>query len=157
MKAVAAALVLVLGCKDRAPEYGGIGEWRFSQTTLADAKHGKCEPTDLKDGRRGTWCFANPPYKLANRTAEVDLYFAGTEPEAKLIEIQLKVRGCVEHDLERWISENFGPPIERRPGRAYWKNAFVWIAGMIPDSPGRCLIHMLPLSESAEIGRIKQI
>jgi len=149
------ALVLVVACSDRAPEFSGIGQWRFTQSTLADAKHGRCQPEELADGRKGTWCFGNPPYQLGPNNAAVDLYFLGTEPTAPLIEIQLQVRGCDEQALDRWITSNFGPAIERRAARAFWKNSFMWIAAQMPSQPGRCLVHLLPLSEQGEIARIK--
>jgi hypothetical protein len=41
--------------------------------------------------------------------------------------------------------------------RGYWKNAFLWAAALMPSEPGRCLVHFLPLSENAEIARIKQL
>jgi len=152
-----AAAVLLAACNsDQAPEFAGVGKYRFTKTTLADIKDGVCQPTDLDEGRRkATWCFALPPYKIANRVAEVDLYFDGTTPTAPLIEIQLKVRGCVEQDLETWMRASFGPPIETRAQRAYWKNSFLWAAALIPSAPGRCIVHLLPLSEAAEIARIK--
>lgn len=154
--AVAGIAALAGGCKKDAPEFAGVGKYRFGHTTLADAKGGICQPTDLNDGRKATWCFALPPYKIANRVAEVDLYFAGTEKTAPLIEIQLKVRGCLEADLEQWMRESFGPPIEMRATRGYWKNSFLWAAALMPSDPGRCIVHFLPLSEQAEIDRIKQ-
>lgn len=149
------ALLMIVACSDRAPEFSGIGQWRFTDSTLADATRGKCQPEELGDGRKGTWCFGNPPYQLGPNNAAVDLYFLGTEPTARLIEIQLQVRGCDEQALDRWITSNFGPAIERRPARAFWKNSFMWIAAQMPSQPGRCLVHLLPLSEQGEIARLK--
>lgn len=148
-------LVVVVACSDRAPEFSGIGQWRFTDSKLADATRGKCQPTEVGVGRQGTWCFGNPPYQLGPNNAAVDLYFGGTEPTAPLIQIQLQVRGCDEQALDRWITSNFGPAIERRAARAYWKNSFMWIAAQMPSQPGRCLVDLLPLSEQAEIARIK--
>ena len=148
---------LASGACSRDPEYDGIGNWRFTHTTLKDATGGLCQPTDLNDGRRGTWCFAQPPIRIGGRTAEVDLYFLGTEPTARLIEIQLKVRGCREDELDHWLRAAFGPPIQTRPTRGYWKNSFLWAAALMPSEPGRCRVHLLPLSENAEIDRIKQL
>jgi hypothetical protein len=168
----AAALVAVAlagpGCTNRAPEHDGIGNWRFPHTRLQNIHEGLCQPTDLSDGRKATWCFALPPIRLAREgrdggrdggksNAEVDLYFLGTEPSAPLIEIQLKVRGCHEDELEQWLRAGFGPPLQSVPQRAYWKNSFLWIAALMPSEPGRCLVHVLPLSENAEIERIKQL
>lgn len=144
-------------CHGRDAEYDGIGNWRFPRTTRKDIQDGLCQPTDLSDGRKATWCFAQPPIRIGRSTAEVDLYFLGTEPSARLIEIQLKVRGCHEDELEQWLRQAFGPPIESKPSRGYWKNSFLWAAALMPSEPGRCLVHVLPLSENAEIDRIKQL
>jgi hypothetical protein len=118
---------------------------------------GQCNPTDLSDGRKAIWCFALPPFKVGKRVAEVDAYFLGTDKSAPLIELQLKVRGCNEDEVERWMRERFGPPIETKSTREYWKNSFMWMAALLPQEPGRCVIHFLPLSENAEIARIKQL
>jgi hypothetical protein len=155
VKWLALVLVLALGCEAPKPEPSGIGRWRFGHSVKKHARDGVCQPTELTDGRKATWCFAMPPYKIANRTAEVDLYFLGSDDEAPLIEIQLKVRGCVEDDLDRWMRKAFGPPIDTRPTRGYWKNSFLWAAALMPSEPGRCVVHLLPLSEQAEIERIK--
>lgn len=149
------AVLAVGACEPPRAEPSGVGNWRFTRTVRADAKRGVCQPTQLADGRAATWCFANPPFKVAGRVAEVDLYFAGTHPQAPLIEIQLKVRGCVEADLETWLRSHFGVPYETRGNRAYWKNSFLWAAALMPSEPGRCLVHLLPLSETGEIERIK--
>jgi hypothetical protein len=158
----ALALVALAGaaCSGRAPEYDGIGNWRFPHTRLQNIKEGMCQPSDLSDGRKATWCFAQPPIRIGREgksNIDVDLYFLGTEPSAPLIEIQLKVRGCHEDELEQWLRTGFGAPIESRAQRAYWKNSFLWIGALMPSDPGRCLVHVLPLSENAEIGRIKQL
>ncbi|HEX4417369.1 MAG TPA: hypothetical protein VH165_05690 [Kofleriaceae bacterium] len=153
----ATGLALTGACDHKEPEFAGVGKWRFGHTTLHDATGGICQPTDLNDGRKGTWCFALPPFKIAKSTAEVDLYFLGAEPTAPLIELQLKVRGCHEDEVEQWMRSAFGPPIENKSTRAYWKNSFLWAAALLPSEPGRCLVHFLPISENAEIDRIKQL
>jgi hypothetical protein len=146
---------VVVGCNDKKGEFDGVGKWRFGHTTLKQATGGVCQPTDLNDGRKATWCFSMPPFKVGSRVAEVDLYFLGTTPDAPLIEIQLKIRGCIEQEVEQWMRTGFGPPIEMKATRGYWKNPFLWAAALMPSEPGRCLIHFLPLSENAEIERIK--
>jgi hypothetical protein len=151
---VLVAVVLWAACGSKDPEYTGIGPYRFGHTTRKDVRDGVCQPTDLSDGRKATWCFAVPPFKIGKSNADVDLYFLGTEPTAPLIEIQLQVRGCHEDELESWMRTAFGPPIESRSTRAYWKNAFLWAAALMPSDPGRCRVHLLPLSENAEIDRI---
>ena len=149
-------VVLVLAaCGSSEPEYTGVGPYRFKHTTRKDIHDGVCQPTDLSDGRKATWCFALPPFKIGKSNAEVDLYFLGTEPTAPLIEIQLKVRGCHEDEVESWMRQAFGPPVESKSKVGYWQNAFLWAAALMPSEPGRCLIHFLPLSEASEIARIK--
>jgi hypothetical protein len=176
LAAVALGGSLLVACEGRKAEPAGIGHLIFGKTTRANITQAVCQPTELTDGRKATWCFAMTPIKVGKRTAEVDAYFLGTEPPAlpedatkeqrdarkeelrklPLIEIQLKVRGCAEDELDRWMRERFGPPIETKSTRQYWKNSFIWIAALMPSEPGRCLVHFLPISENAEIERIKQ-
>ena len=151
------ALLLLAACDNKSAEFSGVGPWRFGHTTLDNIKGGVCQPTELGDGRKSTWCFAQQPFKIAKSVAEVDLYFLGSEKTAPLIEIQLKVRGCHEDEVEQWMRTAFGVPIDSRSTRGYWKNSFLWAAALMPSEPGRCLIHFLPLSENAEIDRIKQL
>jgi hypothetical protein len=156
-----AAVVVVaglafLGCS-REPVISGIGKWRFTHTTLGDIQDGICQPTELNDGRKGTWCFAQPAVRTGTSTAEVDLYFLGAEKAAPLIEIQLKVRGCREDELDQWLRTALGPPIETKATRGYWKTPMLWAAALMPSEPGRCVVHLLPLSENGEIARIKQL
>ncbi len=154
--AALAALAAGPACSKKG-DPAGLGPWTFTKTTLGHAKKaGVCQPTELADGRKATWCFGLQPIKAGGRVAELDLYFNGAGDDAKLIEIQLKVRGCVEEDLDRWMRERFGPPFETRSTRNYWKNSFLWAAALLPSEPGRCVVHFLPLSEGSEIERIKQ-
>ncbi|HSK02498.1 MAG TPA: hypothetical protein VK932_14695 [Kofleriaceae bacterium] len=154
--ALGLALAAAPGCGEKG-EPAGLGRWTFTKSRLADGKKaGVCQPTELADGRKATWCFGLQPIKAGGRVAEVDLYFGGPGDDAKLIEIQLKVRGCVEDDLDKWIRERFGPPFETKSTRSYWKNSFLWAAALMPSEPGRCVVHFLPLSEGSEIERIKQ-
>lgn len=156
-----ATIAVIVGtgaCGNKEPEFAGVGKYRFGHTTRADIKEGVCQPTPIDDGKRqATWCFALPAYRIANRAAEVELYFDGTTGEAPLIEIQLKVRGCLEQDLETWLRTAFGPPIETREKRFYYKNTFLWAAALIPSEPGRCRVHLLPNSEQAQIAKVKQL
>jgi hypothetical protein len=154
------AVVLATGaCSKKDAEFAGVGQYRFGHTTLDHMKNkGVCQTTTIDDGqRKATWCFALPAYKIANRAAEVELYFEGEKLDAPLIEIQLKVRGCLEQDLESWLRTAFGPPIETKPKRLYYKNAFLWAAALIPSEPGRCRVHLLPHSEQAQIAKVKQL
>lgn len=147
--------VALAACSQKAPQPSGIGPYRFGHTTRGSIHEGICQPTDLNDGRKATWCFALPPIKVGKRIAEVDTYFLGTSNDAPLIEVQMKVRGCVEDEADQWLRARFGPPIEGQGAREYWKNSFLWIGAFLPDQPGRCIIHFLPLSENAEIDRLK--
>ena len=98
-----------------------------------------------------------PPFKVGQRTAEVDAYFLGTADNAPLIELQLKIRGCVENEADQWMRQRFGAPIETKGPAEFWKTATMWAGAWLPSEPGRCLVHLLPLSENAEIDRIKRL
>ena len=170
-----AGIAALAACKGRKGEPAGIGNYVFGRTTLANVHKAVCQPTELTDGRKATWCFALPPVKVGKRVGEVDAYFLGNPPpllgddatkeqieadkieraKLPLIEVQLKIRGCVEDEVDRWMRERFGPPIETKSTRQYWKNSFLWAAAFLPSEPGRCLVHFLPLSENAEIERLK--
>lgn len=170
------AAIGLVACEGRKAEPTGLGHYKFGTTTRANIQSGVCQPTELTDGRKATWCFALPPIKVGKRVADVDAYFLGSDPpllpegatpeqraerkaaleKLPLIELQLKVRGCVEDEVDQWMRERFGPPIETKSTRQYWKNSFLWAVAFLPSEPGRCLIHFLPLSENAEIERLKQ-
>jgi len=154
---VCAALLLGAGCdkKSSSTDVAGLGKYKFTTTTLKQVREGVCQPTELTDGRKGTWCFQLPGFKIGNAVAEMDLYFLGTEPDAKLIEIQVKVRGCNEVELDQWMRSALGTPIESKATRAYWKNKYLWAAALMPSEPARCLVHLLPITENSEIDRIK--
>jgi hypothetical protein len=156
VRAALCAVAIAAACSGRTPEPSGIGPYVFGKTTVASIHEGNCQPTTLRDGRATIWCMALPPIKVGKHSAEVYAYFGGTQPTSPLIEVQLSVRGCVEDEAERWMRERFGPPIENKSTREYWKNSFMWMAAKLPSEPGRCLLHFLPLSENQEIDRIKQ-
>jgi hypothetical protein len=149
-------LAALVACNGKQGEVSGIDSYRFGRTTRGSIHDGICQPTDLNDGRKATWCFALPPFKIGKRNGDVDAYFLGTGNDAPLIELQIKIRGCVEEEASQWMRERFGPPIESKGNREYWKNSFLWAGAFLPDQPGRCIIHFLPLSENAEIDRLKQ-
>jgi hypothetical protein len=157
---IAAVTVIMMtdSCKQAAPEFAGVGKYRFGHTVLDHIGEGVCQPTTIDDGKRtATWCFALPAYKIANRAGEIELYFDGppSQKDAPLIEIQVKIRGCLEQDLETWMRQSFGPPIETRNNRFYYKNSYLWAAALIPSDPGRCRVHLLPLSEQEQIAKVK--
>jgi hypothetical protein len=153
--AAVAALAALAACKSPPPEYDGIGAWRVSRTRLKDAT-GNCQPTDLPDGRKGSYCFGQNPLKLGGSTAEVDLYFDGTAPDAKLIEAQYKVRGCREEPLLEALRKLFGSPTATQGPKVFWKNHYVFVAAIAPSTPGQCLVRVFPLAEKAEIERVQQ-
>ncbi|HEY4239675.1 MAG TPA: hypothetical protein VGM88_07665 [Kofleriaceae bacterium] len=156
MKALTLALasLALAACSGRDPEPGGLGKWSFAKTTVAQAEtEGRCQPTELFDGRKALWCFGLTPVKIGARAADVDLYFT----DGKLIEIQVKLRGCDENTFEQFFRRIYGPPIETKGNHEFWKNSFLWAAAFMPSEPGRCLAHILPLSEAGEIARISGV
>lgn len=151
---IAGGLALAAAGCERKAGYAGLGPWRVDRTVLRDAS-GRCEPTDLPDGREGTWCFGQPGLRLGGQDASVDLYFAGTEPDAKVIEIQLQFRGCKDDILGSWVRKTFGAPSDERGHRAFFRGQGAYVVADLPESPGRCALRMLPLSEEREIARLR--
>jgi hypothetical protein len=128
----------------------------FGHTTFGNIHDGNCQPTDdVGGGRKGTWCTLLPPIKVGTKVADVDAYFLGTEKTAPLIELELKVRGCVEDEADRWMRERFGPPYKTKSTREYWQNSFLWAAAELPTEPAKCVIRFLPASEYQEIARLE--
>jgi hypothetical protein len=187
MRSLAVVVVLAgaLGaCKRHKSEPNGLGSYRFGHTTLATLNNNPnmtsqmshCEPTELSDGRKATWCYALNPIKVGDRTADVDAYFLGSEPpllaagatedqknerlaqlgKMPLIEVQLKIRGCIETQVEQWMRQRYGGALPESKGtKVFWLNSFMWAMAELPSEPGRCVVHMLPATETSEITRLK--
>lgn len=151
---IAATLVTVVACKAEKPQYAGIGPYDVKRTKLKDAS-GRCDPTDLPDGRKGSWCSLQPQLSVGGRPADVDLYFLGVEPSAPLIEIQLEVRGCHDDALGLWLRKSFGDPLEDHGTWVAWQNGNIDVIAVMPSDPGRCRVRVFPRSESAEVARVK--
>lgn len=147
--AILALLLAGAGCK-KEPEIAGVGKWNVKHTRLGDAT-GRCIPEDLGEGRQGSYCFGQDPIGIKGMAVDLDLYFGGTEPDASLVEIQMKVGGCNTENLEGWLRKNLGAPFDHNGNRAAWKNAHLYALGYLPlaDEPGRCLVRVIPLSEQA--------
>lgn len=176
MRRLALLVVILAACEGSKPQVNGLGMYRFGRTTRANIHSGVCQPTELNDARKATWCFSMPPIKVGERIAEVDAYFLGTDPpllpdgatdeqrkarraeleKQPLIELQLKVRGCVEVEVEQWMRQRYGGAHKDSKGtKPFWQNDFMFALAELPSEPGRCLIHFLPASETAEIARLK--
>jgi hypothetical protein len=151
------AVAAVVACKGADGEYSGLGHWRFGVSTLKDASSGRCTAAKLSDGRDATWCLGLKTMKIGQRSADVELYFLGSTPDAPLIEIYMQVRGCDEDEVERFMERTFGNPYEKTATRSFWKNSFLWSVAQMPSEPGRCAIHFLPISEANEIERLKKL
>jgi hypothetical protein len=150
-------LVAIAACHSREPEATGIGPYVFGHTTWGNIHDGNCQPTDdVGGGRKGTWCSLLPPIKVGTKIADVDAYFLGTDKSAPLIELELKVRGCVEDEADRWMRARFGPPYLTKSTREYWKSSFLWASAELPSEPAKCLIRFLPTTETEEISRLEK-
>lgn len=146
-------LVLLAACK-KEPEIAGVDRWNVKHTKLEDAT-GRCIPDDLGEGRAGSYCFGQQPIGIKGMAVDFDLFFGGTDPEASLVEIDMKIGGCNVENLEAWMRTNFGAPYESKGNRYAWKNRHLVALGYLPlaDEPGRCLVRILPLSEQARFDR----
>ena len=105
------AITSLGACETKHSGPNGLDRYIFGQTTRGKVHEGICQVTDLNDGRKATWCFELPPFKVGQRTAEVDAYFLGTAETAPMIELQLKIRGCVENEADQWLRARFGAPL----------------------------------------------
>jgi hypothetical protein len=148
-------LLLVLAACKKEPEIAGVDKWNVKHTKLADAT-GRCIPDDLGEGRAGSYCFGQQPIGIKGMAVDFDLFFGGTDPEASLVEIDMKVGGCNVENLEGWMRKNFGAPYESKGTRHAWKNSHLVAIGYLPlaDEPGRCLVRILPLTEQARFDRL---
>jgi hypothetical protein len=148
-------LLLVIafaGCK-RERQLSGVGPWNVNRTQLRDAT-GRCVPDDSPEGK-GMYCFGQKPMGIRGMVVDLDLFFGGTEPDAKLIEIQMKVGGCDDEQLYGWMQTNFGKPVEDRGSHKLWKSTFLWAVAAMPraDEPGRCLVRHIPAREKSRFDR----
>jgi hypothetical protein len=149
-------IAVIAACKSRAPEPTGVGNYIFGHTTRSQVHDGNCAPdNDVGGGRAGIWCTLLPPIKVGTKAANIDAYFLGSGNDAPLIELELKVRGCVEDEADRWMRERFGPPFLTKSTREYWKNSFLWASAELPSEPALCTIRFLPIGETAEIERLQ--
>ncbi len=148
------ALGVVAACSSAPAQPAGVGEWDVTRTTLADAS-GRCDPIDLEDGRKGTWCSFQPALKVGAQTAAIDLYFGGADPASPVIEIQLQVKACRTEDFHAWMKTSFGNPLEFKGTRFLWENRYLMIAADMPGSASRCTARIFPRAEQAMYDRIK--
>jgi hypothetical protein len=146
---VACAVAALGGCK-KEPQIVGVGKWNVNTTTRADAT-GKCLPEQLSDGRAGSYCVGQAPMKIAGMTVEIDLYFAGNEPTAKLVEIQMKANACDEEGLLGWMRQTFGNPVDQLGSIRQYRNEQLYGFASIPlrDDPIRCVVRLIPAREKA--------
>jgi hypothetical protein len=149
-RAVAVLFVLLAGCKAEK-QMSGVGPWNVNRTHLRDAT-GRCIPDE---GSGGTYCFGQKPMGIRGMVVDLDLYFAGDQPDAMLSEIQMKVGGCDDEQLYAWMQTNFGKPAEDKGAKKLWKSKFLWAVADMPlaDEPGRCLIRLIPAREKARFER----
>lgn len=152
---VALGALAVAACSSAPAQPAGVGEWDVTKTTLADAS-GRCDPTDLEDGRKGMWCSFQPALKVGEQAAAVDLYFGSTEPTSPVIEIQLQVKACRVEDFHAWMRTAFGNPLEFKGARFLWENRYLLIAADMPGSASRCIVRIFPRAEQAMYDRIKR-
>jgi hypothetical protein len=150
-----AAAIALAGCGAESSEPAGVGGWDVTRTTLADAS-GRCDPTDLEDGRKGMWCYLQPALKVGEQAAAIDLYFGGTAPTAPVVEIQLQVKACRSEDFDTWMRTSFGNPSERKGNRGLWQNRYLLISADLPGSASRCIVRIFPRSEQAMFERVKR-
>jgi hypothetical protein len=146
---LAAGSLVVLGGCSRKAEYNGIGPWQLGETTRAQSG-GICSP----EGEL-TWCHSNPPLTLGDHNATVDLYFAGHEPSAPLVEILLNIPRCTEGALRHWATSNLGKPSEEAGNRLFWSGRHAFIAAQVPAERSRCELNFVAATDAERIAQLR--
>ncbi|RMH42049.1 MAG: hypothetical protein D6689_09280 [Deltaproteobacteria bacterium] len=137
----------VAGCSDRRPPVAGVGQWILGKTELREAP-GFCNPDAV------TLCSNNGAVAIGDQAASVSLYFAGPDPDAKLVEIELVVRSCDPEPLARALIEKLGPPAVRRPPHLQWRSEGAFVAAQVPESHRRCLVHFVAPTDRDRIAEL---
>ncbi len=161
-------LVLGAGCKKPSAERvaTGLGNWDVPHATARQVKDGRCDPVDLNDGRRGVWCYGLPGPRMGSQPAQVDAYFSdgtaagsavgsGANLDAPLVELQFSVRACTPTEVDRYLRDRVGIPVQSGRGRAFWENRAILVAADLPDAAGACTIYVYPRREQAEYDKRK--
>lgn len=151
MKRALVIAVVLIGCK-KDSQIGGVQKWNVDDTTLKDA-NGRCIPDD---NGTGMYCFDNQPMGIKGMHVDIDLYFAGKDPTAKLSEIQLKAGACDDQALFAWMQSSFGAPTEDKGARKMWKNDHLWAVADLPlaDDHMLCIVRLIPLREQARFAKV---
>lgn len=158
---IAAALLGLGGCKRSTERVAtGLGNWDVPRATARQVKDGRCDPVKLNDGRAGVWCYALPGPRMGSQAAQVDAYFSdGTAAgsavgsaanlDAPLVELQFSVRACTPTEVDRYLRDRLGVPVQSGQGRAFWENRAILVAADLPDAAGACTIYVFPRREQA--------
>lgn len=150
---VAAALCISLGagCDKKEGPIDGIGPWHIGKTVASEGTI--CHPQE--SGL--TWCSHNPELMIAEHSASVDLYFRGSEPSAKLVEILMAMRPpCNPEAIDAWLTSRLGPAEGRRGNAMIWRSKAAVIAALLPGPDGECRVHFLDPADEARLAAIER-
>jgi hypothetical protein len=145
-------LLLASGCKERTQEYNGVGPYMLKKTTLADGQvNFRCQPSDP----RITWCFGGPEVKLGDQPAAVTLYFAGSTPEAPLVEIALAVRACNPESAEKALVAALGPPTESAEKQLFWRKKAMFVSVKLRKEGTSCDVSFVDPADQGRLDELK--
>lgn len=143
-----ALLVCLAACSRKKAPVGGIGEWKLNETTLGQAP-GFCNPDESI-----TMCSHAATIGFGGQSADIHLYFRGSEPDAPLVEISVVVKACDPEAAERTLTDLLGAPVEKRDKRAFWRSSGSFVAAQLPAEARRCEISFVAPDDADRIAEL---
>ena len=130
------ALCLCACERPKAP-VNGIGGYELAKTTLGSVEgkaNGRCF-----DSQGRTNCMIIARSTIAKRTPQIQLEFAGTEPNALLRRIFLDIPGCNLDEIREWFEERMGKASHKSEEGALWQQKYI-VLSMLSSGPARCTV-----------------
>lgn len=146
--ALGLGLTVAGGCKSSDGDYNGIGTWVLLETELSEAE-GACTPGEI------TFCSHAGSVNLGGKPATVNLYFKGTKPDAKLVEIELQSRACDTTRVANTLAQRLGKPTARADKRLFWEGKRAFVAAALPGRAARCTVHFVTPQDSKRITELR--
>jgi|GEM_PF-5194814 len=142
------AVLAVAGCGSSSKDYNGIGQWVLLETELAEAE-GACTPGEI------TFCSHADSVNLGGQAATVNLYFKGSAPTDKLVEIELAARSCDPTQVANALAGFLGPPDARGDKRLFWQGKRAFVSGKLPGRAGRCTVNFVTPEDQKRIDELR--
>lgn len=149
---VVALSVAAFACKKEEQVIDGVGDYHLGKTVEKDVKHGRCTPQD--SGLN--WCAHLPRLQVAEQAADVHLYFEGSEPTAKLVEILLSINACKSRPVQLQFEHELGPAQESVAGQLIWRSKAAVIVAQLDLPDGRCELNFVAPTDAKRIAELTE-